>query len=118
MAQQDRKNTSGTYDGQSADRSRGGPDRRDQGGMPMRPDDEALARRAEAERSGEGSRDYSGESAAPTGEEGDRERAAETQEHREAREEVEREAEQGEMAADADKPGKDRPSYPPTRYDR
>jgi hypothetical protein len=72
MAQRDRKNTSGTYDGQSADRSGGGPDRRDQGGMPMRPDDDALARRAEKERTRENLQDYDSEDVPAAEEDEDR----------------------------------------------
>ena len=81
--------------------------RQTHGGMPRRPDDDALARRTDAERAAAGLTGSGG------GKGASRRRAT-----RAERTEVDREITEGELTPDQLEARRDRGPYPPTRYGR
>ncbi|MBV9058914.1 MAG: hypothetical protein JO296_11930 [Pseudonocardiales bacterium] len=91
----------------------GSRDRREHGGAPMRPDDEALARRTERERVDVGLDAYDPDdvpAATDTPPLGD---VTDTEVYEEERAEVKRQLEEGELY-----PLTEEHPFPPTRYDR
>lgn len=117
MAQQNRRNPSGAFEGQTAERSRGGSDRRDQNGMPMRPDDEALARRTEQERVDTDVDAYDPEDVPSATEATGPREVTDTDQYDDERIEIERELHEGQLEPDQLSAAKDRRPFPPTRYD-
>lgn len=88
-------------------------DRRQHGGMPLRPDDDELARRTEQERVEAGIDDYDPDDVPPATDvpvPGD---PTGTEEYRAAHAEIDRQAEEGELH-----PLTDRDPFPPSRYDQ
>lgn len=88
-------------------------DRREHGGVPAHPDDDALARRTEQERVDADLDDYDPDAVPPATDEPDEFDVTATEEYQEAEAEVEREEYEGEL-----RPLTDEHPYPPTRYDR
>jgi hypothetical protein len=88
-------------------------DRREHGGMPPHLDDDRLARLAEEERVAAGLDDYDPDEVPPATDEPPAFDVTGTPEYQEARAEIRREIDEGELPAD----GPAGP-FPPTRYDR
>lgn len=88
-------------------------DRREHGGMPAHPDDDALARRTEQERVDAGLDPYDPDDVPPATDAAPDYDPAEDEAYDEAAAEVERQEAQGELYTLTE----DHP-YPPTRYDR
>ena len=113
--------------GTPADQARGPDERQMSGGMPRRPDDEELARRAEAERVDAGLEDYDPEAVPPATDTRQRRDVTDSRQYEGERAEVDKEKEQGELDSDRSaarknaknaKNAKDGDAYPPTRYQR
>jgi hypothetical protein len=99
--------------GQPGSEEFGVRDRREHGGAPMRHDDDALARRAERERVDAGVDDYDPDDVPAATDDGVPYDPTDDDTSNEARAEVSREAEEGELhPIDEEHP------FPPTRYDR
>lgn len=88
-------------------------DRREHGGAPTRPDDDELAHRTEQERVEAGVDDYDPDDVPPATDEPVPTDLTETEQYQEAKAEIDREAEEGELY-----PLTDKHPFPPTRYDR
>lgn len=88
-------------------------DRREHGGAPMRPDDEALARRTERERVDAGLDDYDPDDVPPATDTPLLTDITDSEIYQKERAEVKRELEEGELY-----PLRDKHPFPPTRYDR
>jgi hypothetical protein len=88
-------------------------DRREHGGAPMRPDDEALARRTERERVDAGLDDYDPDDVPPATDTPPLVDVTDTEVYQQERAEVKRELEEGELY-----PLTEEHPFPPTRYDR
>ena len=88
-------------------------DRREHGGMPAHPDDDALARRTEQERVDAGLDDYDPDGVPPATDAAPNYDSAEDGTFQEADAEVERQESEGELY-----PLTENHPYPPTRYDR
>jgi hypothetical protein len=88
-------------------------DRREHGGAPMHPDDEALARRTERERVDAGLDDYDPDDVPPATDTPLLTDNTDSEIYQEERAEVKRELEEGELY-----PLTDKHPFPPTRYDR
>ena len=91
----------------------GSRDRREHGGAPMHPDDEALARRTERERVDAGLEDYDPDDVPPATDTPPLADVTDTEIYQEERAEVKRQLEEGELY-----PLTDKHPFPPTRYDR
>ena len=91
----------------------GSRDRREHGGAPMRPDDEALARRTERERVDAGLEDYDPDDVPQATDTPPLAGTTDTEIYQEERAEVKRELEEGELY-----PLTEKHPFPPTRYDR
>jgi hypothetical protein len=91
----------------------GSRDRREHGGAPMHPDDEALARRTERERVDAGLDDYDPDDVPPATDTPPLVDVTDTEIYQEERAEVKRELEEGELY-----PLTEEHPIPPTRYDR
>jgi hypothetical protein len=88
-------------------------DRREHGGSPARPDDDALASRTEAERVELGLDDYDPENVPPATDDAPPADPTDTDENREAAAEISREMSEGELY-----PLTEKHPFPPTHYDR
>ena len=88
-------------------------DRREHGGAPMHPDDEALARRTERERVDAGLDDYDPDDVPPATDTPPLVDVTDTEIYQEERAEVKRQLEEGELY-----PLTEEHPFPPTRYDR
>jgi hypothetical protein len=88
-------------------------DRREHAGAPMRPDDEALARRTERERVEAGVEDYDPDDVPPATDAPVPADPAAEESYQQERAEVSRQAEEGEL-----QPLSEDHPFPPTRYDR
>jgi hypothetical protein len=91
----------------------GSRDRREHDGAPMRPDDEALARRTERERVDAGLDDYDPDDVPPATDTPPLADTTDTEIYQEERAEVKRQLEEGELY-----PLTEEHPFPPTRYDR
>lgn len=91
----------------------GSRDRREHGGAPMRPDDEALARRTERERVDAGLDDYDPDDVPPATDTPPLADTTDTEIYQEERAEAKRQLEEGELY-----PLTEEHPFPPTRYDR
>jgi len=87
----------------------GNPDFGHGRGMPVRPDEEKLEERTVQERKD------AGLTSGPTT---SSRRAENRRRYEDEVEEVDRQVEQGELRPDANVPRKERPPFPPTRYDQ
>jgi hypothetical protein len=88
-------------------------DRREHGGMPAHPDDDRLARLTEEERAELGLDDYDPDEVPPASDAAPPFDVTQTEEFQEARAEIQREIDEGELDT-----GRRRDGFPPTRYDR
>ncbi|WP_236592091.1 DEAD/DEAH box helicase [Streptomyces sp. NHF165] len=113
-------------EGGRPDQARGPGERQFHGGMPQKPDDEQLARRAEAERVENGVDAYDPEDVpaaappsegTPTGRTPGTEDVRRSGQYESERAEVDRELARGELDPDQLQARKDRRNFPPTRYD-
>ena len=91
----------------------GSRNRREHGGAPMHPDDEALARRTERERVEAGLDDYDPDDVPPATDTPPLADVTDTEIYQEERAEVKRQLEEGELY-----PLTEKHPFPPTRYDR
>ena len=91
----------------------GSRDRREHGGAPMHPDDDALARRTERERVDAGLEDYDPDDVPPATDTPPLADVTDTEIYQEERAEVKRQLEEGELY-----PLTEQHPFPPTRYDR
>jgi hypothetical protein len=87
-------------------------DRRESGGLPLRPDDDQLARLAEEERVEAGLEDYDPDEVPPATDAPPEPDIAESDAFQEARAEIRREYDKDELTVEGE-----RDPYPPTRYD-
>jgi len=97
------------------DPARPGRDRREHGGGPARPDDDALAARTEAERAEAGLEDYDPDSVPPATDAPPGTDVTDTDQYREEEAEVKRQVKAGELAPDDLLPRDARRAFPPTR---
>jgi hypothetical protein len=88
-------------------------DRREHGGAPDRLDEDHLARLAEEERVDAGVDDYDPDEVPPATDEPPRPDVTQTEEFQEARAEIQRELDEGELRVRGE-----RDPYPPSHYDR
>jgi hypothetical protein len=88
-------------------------DRREHGGAPDRLDEDQLARLAEEERVEAGVDDYDPDEVPPATDVPPRPDVTQTEEFQEARAEIQRELDEGELRARGE-----RDPYPPSHYDR
>jgi hypothetical protein len=87
-------------------------DRREHGGAPAHPDEDAFARRTETERVAAGVDDYDPDDVPPATDAGQAFDVTETEEYLEEGAEIDRQASEGELY-----PLTEKHPFPPTRYD-
>jgi hypothetical protein len=88
-------------------------DRREHGGMPLRPDEDELARRTEEERVEAGVDDYDPNEVPPATDVEAADDPLDTEEYREEQAEIKRQTEESELY-----PLTDRHPFPPSHYDK
>jgi hypothetical protein len=88
-------------------------DRREHGGAPFHPDDDRLDRLTEEERVGAGLDAYDPDEVPPATDEPPEPDVTRSDAYQEARAEIRREADEGELSVEGQ-----RDSYPPSHYDR
>ncbi|MGC5361290.1 DEAD/DEAH box helicase [Streptomyces sp. DT24] len=98
-------------------RPQGSPQHGRPGGMPRRPDDEALTRRTEQERVDAGLDAYDPDDVPAATDTPTRAGVTDSDVYREEKAEIDREVRNGEMTPDQLQAPEDRDPYPPTRHD-
>src|SRR2546429_9809390 len=88
-------------------------DRREHGGIPGHLDDDQLARLTEEERVAAGLDDYDPDEVPPATDEPPTPDITQSDEYQEARAEIRREYDEGELEVEGERPG-----FPPSHYDR